>query len=82
MAPPNSAWSGPGLAAGSPSGSRIPPRPIVERSTERQGGVRNDVTGNQGRFVHTDKGVPVPRANLENTAGGNLLVKVNPWWPF
>ena len=62
-------------------------RPIVERSTGRQVGVRNDATGNQGRFVHTDRGTPTPHANLENSAGGNVHVKVNsnttkPWWPF
>ncbi|MCC6928165.1 MAG: RHS repeat-associated core domain-containing protein [Gemmatimonadaceae bacterium] len=57
-------------------------RPMVERSTGRQVGVRNDATGNQGRYVHTDKSMRSPHANLENSVGGNTHVKVNPWWPF
>lgn len=58
-------------------------RPIVDRGTGEQVGVRNDVTGDQGRFVHTDRSMPTPHANLENASGGNTHVKVRGfWWPF
>ncbi|HEX8850739.1 MAG TPA: RHS repeat-associated core domain-containing protein [Gemmatimonadaceae bacterium] len=49
----------------------------------------NDATGNSARRVHTDRppGMTTPHANLENAAGGNTHVKVNPtgtksWWPW
>jgi RHS repeat-associated protein len=62
-------------------------RAIVDRGTGQQVGVRDDATGNQGRYVHTDRGTPTPHANLENAQGGNVHVKVNPnttlpWLPF
>lgn len=62
-------------------------RPMVDRGSGRQVGVRNDATGNNGRYVHTDRGTPTPHANLENSAGGNTHVKVNPnttkpWCPW
>jgi hypothetical protein len=62
-------------------------RPMVDRGSGRQIGVRNDATGANGRYVHTDKGTPTPHANLENASGGNTHLKVNPnttkpWWPW
>jgi hypothetical protein len=53
-------------------------RPLVDRRSGNQIGVRNDATGNNGRYVHTDRGMPTPHANLENPGGGNTHVKVNP----
>jgi len=62
-------------------------RNMVDRGSGRTVGLRNDATGNNGRYVHTDRGTPTPHANLENAAGGNTHVKVNPnttqpWWPW
>lgn len=62
-------------------------RPMIDRGSGRKVGMRNDATGNMGRSVHTDKGTPTPHANLENAAGGNTHVTVNPsgtksWWPW
>jgi RHS repeat-associated protein len=62
-------------------------RPMVDRGSGRQVGMRNDATGNMGRTVHTDAGTPTPHANLENAAGGNTHVTVNPsgtksWWTW
>lgn len=62
-------------------------RPMVDRGSGNKVGMRNDATGNSGRFVHTDRGRPTPHANLKNAAGGNTHVDVKPsgtksWWPW
>lgn len=62
-------------------------RTMIDRRSGRIVGLRNDLTGEQGRFVHVDRGMPTSHANLENPAGGNTHVTVNPWtvlpwWPW